>query len=714
MKLIVAILFYSLLSQSMLYADELKERKIIFDMGSKLIKKNDFKTLTELANKYMKNESRTSSGKWKLRLLYKGIFSTFNMDMTDKKYWNDLEKNILKWTKDYPNEPISHIVYGSLIYHKAWMYRGSSYAKNVKKNNWTLFYKELNKAKKYISDHKTIAFNDPQWYVLMLSIARGESLNEKLFEKLFDEALKKYPDYYPIYEYALHYMSPNWNNFTKEEIEKNAKRVLNISKDEDGTYARYYLMANDIIYRDSLFYSSNLDWSLLSKSIDKVLKKYPTQYNINNFAYLSCLSNNKDKTIELMNKITDKSILKIWKNNENFNRCNELDKNNKYTITTIKPNELYNHIQKNNTDKPQLFYFSSYKNNCKVCDINLFYKLEKDFKNKINFISVNLSPENKIYKFPYIYRNFYINSTPSLMLVYKKKIVRRIINVNLSNDNKYVKHMLNTTLLDLKNLSILEQFKELIVDKASYLNSNDTVRIVDYNYRANKNKYKARAYAVSLRKNRFAQGLQTIRVSTQEEANQLAMEECEQRRMQLEINDQCRLHSVGNKYVYESEKYNSSKVKQINKELTEISPKDVKKYIIKNSDTKPIFIHFKQINQNTSKPLIRLAKDYRNKMKFLLVNFDTINNNFNQELKKYFNLNTLSYSAIVYKKKIILINSRSHNEKYTIKQLRLQIKKIFLKLKENDTFTEFGKGINGNNYYRFNAELTTKINTSRY
>jgi hypothetical protein len=50
----------------------------------------------------------------------------------------------------------------------------------------------------------------------------------------------------------------------------------------------------------------------MSKSIDDVLAQYPDQWNINNFAYFSCLAGDKNKTRLLITQIQNEPILEVW------------------------------------------------------------------------------------------------------------------------------------------------------------------------------------------------------------------------------------------------------------------------------------------------------------------------------------------------------------------------------------------------------------------
>jgi len=60
----------------------------------------------------------------------------------------------------------------------------------------------------------------------------------------------------------------------------------------------------------------------MSKGIDDVLAKYPDQWNINNFAFFSCLAEDKAKSREIISKIQGGPISLAWFNDMRFyNAC---------------------------------------------------------------------------------------------------------------------------------------------------------------------------------------------------------------------------------------------------------------------------------------------------------------------------------------------------------------------------------------------------------
>jgi len=430
MKKIILIGFYLFFNYTLLYSGELDERNQIINQASELFQQGDYKTLSTLAKTFRKTEEKTSSGRYKLRFVYYGIFESIDI-VVKKKYnnsWDKFEKVLSQWTKSQPSDPISHITYVIFLTKKAWMYRGNNYAKNTPEENWLFFHTEVDKAIKYLIKHKDIASQDPHWYTTMLNLAKLDSWNRLLFYTIINEAINRYPHYYSIYSLTLYYLDPKWNGFTQVEIEEIAQLIFNVTKDKDGAYARYYLMVKDILGK--YISTSNLDinWKIMQNSMEKLVEKYPSEHNINNLAYFSCLANQGKIMKKYVNKILGKPILDIWKNQINFDTCKNFSQNNQeVNITTISPDKAIDYINNYRSEKPLVIYFSSYKKNDILKDFNKIEKLAKEYNNKVEFLSVNFYP-NKLFSYPNLIKRFHLKDLklPLSITLYKKKVILSI------------------------------------------------------------------------------------------------------------------------------------------------------------------------------------------------------------------------------------------------------------------------------------------------
>ena len=319
-KFLIGILI--LLFSSIALADELRTREEIENSAMALFISENFEILNSKGAAYLESQSRTSSGLWNLTLFYAGLSSIPNSKVTDPKYWSDLKTKVHRWTSIDEKLSFSHMVYVDILISEAWMYRGNGWAYKVRKEDWKPFYEKIEEAKTYLLRYEQLKKIDPRWYEQMLTIAKAQGWDLPEFYALLDEALSAHPQFYEIYFRAINYLQPKWHG-SAEEIEKFATYATKKSEayEGQGMYARIYWYVSQAEYGHKLFTKSKARWEQMKLGIDDVIKRYPDQWNINNFAVFSCLAKDKEMTKELMNMIEGRPIISVWKDGNFYDSC---------------------------------------------------------------------------------------------------------------------------------------------------------------------------------------------------------------------------------------------------------------------------------------------------------------------------------------------------------------------------------------------------------
>lgn len=322
MNNIISIFIFSAFLISGASANELEDRQIINDKVHTLFFSNNYSELNNLASSYLREEQRTSSGLWKLTLFYGGVKALPNEHVTTNNYWNDLESRSRKWIKFNPKSPTGHLAYASILLKHAWMFRGSGWGYQVRKEDWKPFHEYIEKARVVLEETKKISALDPEWYVLMIDVATAQGWESDKFQELMKEANKKYPYFYQIHFEAINYLTPKWHG-SKEDIEKFANEITSLTnkKEKSGMYSRIYWVASQYNYGNDLFTKSSVVWNKMSQSINDVIEQYPDQWNINNFAYFSCLAGDIKQTRKLIKLIEEKPIIEAWKDIDFYTQC---------------------------------------------------------------------------------------------------------------------------------------------------------------------------------------------------------------------------------------------------------------------------------------------------------------------------------------------------------------------------------------------------------
>lgn len=303
---------------------ELVDRQLIAEHFVTLFREEKFQQLEVEAYQYLSTQARTSSGLWKLTLLYSGSETTFSKQQKDRKFWDAAERRASKWISTRPASAMAHLVYATMLLNRGWSIRGVGYSESVRPEDWAPFRMHLDKARTHLEKHKAIASGDPFWYELMLDIATWQQWAEADFARLLDEALDRHPYFYQIYFAAIDYYVPKWGGNPKS-IESFARASLARTKSVEGfgMYARIYWYASQTEYDDTLFSDSLVDWNTMKLGIDDVLKRYPDQWNLNNFAWFACLARDRPKTAELIGRLKGPLMTEVWVDAASFQDCRD-------------------------------------------------------------------------------------------------------------------------------------------------------------------------------------------------------------------------------------------------------------------------------------------------------------------------------------------------------------------------------------------------------
>lgn len=323
-NIFAACIFLWLISLSA-YSGELEMRNEIENNVKKLFINDDFEELDTIADQYRNPHERTDSGLWKLTIFYSGFDAITTSNLKDEDYWDMLKGKVDKWIKLYPDSPTANIAKGIILTGYAWKIRGRSWARDVPEDAWKPFKENLIIAKEHMLKTKKIAARDPHWYVVAAYILNGLSEDKESFMKLVNEGLEKTPNYYQLYFAAIAYLVPKWHG-NKAEIEKFANQSVDRTKSSEGMgmYARIYWYASQTQYDERLFLDSDVLWKKMKQGIYDVLSAYPDSWNVQNFAFFSCLANDRKMTRMLIDKISGPVNMRAWQKPENYEYCRSI------------------------------------------------------------------------------------------------------------------------------------------------------------------------------------------------------------------------------------------------------------------------------------------------------------------------------------------------------------------------------------------------------
>ncbi len=301
------------------FAGELEDRRVISNQVGQIItdmnlgKEKGFSKLEAIGEAFRRNETRTSSGLWKLNLFYGGILGTYDFDVYEDNYVQMFEIFWDAYQAEIPTSPTPIIGKAKFYIALAWYYRGESYASDVSAPNMRRFIINMGKAEDVLFEGQTIGKTDPEWYATMLTVLGVQRARSADFNDVLWEGMQKYPDYYGIYFVAATHLERRWSgdDGLLDLFARYAMAHTAVNKGA-AVYTRIYWHIQGY-YGNQLFYRTDVDWDLMKLGILDILKEYPDEWNIQHFASFACNNFDGQMTEWLIDQMNEEPIEGAWK-----------------------------------------------------------------------------------------------------------------------------------------------------------------------------------------------------------------------------------------------------------------------------------------------------------------------------------------------------------------------------------------------------------------
>jgi len=244
-----------------------------------LLLAGDTHRFDELAAHYRASQERTSSGTWKLSLLYNSVDES-SFAPADSR-WQQLEALSETWLAKQPESATAVAMSARILFAHAWAWRIAVNADDMPPEHRQRYEQLIERARNVLDRHAGVAQQDPEWDTLRISIARQQGANTDAVLAMAERALQRWPYFYPIHNAAVNALLPRWGG-SRRAIQTYTKLALQYSRPLEGTeaYARiYYYIARTA--GDALDELNRMDgdFSTFQRSMGEILKKYPSAFN---------------------------------------------------------------------------------------------------------------------------------------------------------------------------------------------------------------------------------------------------------------------------------------------------------------------------------------------------------------------------------------------------------------------------------------------------
>ena len=187
-----------------------------------LFRKKEFSKLEGFIDYLIKNKVKSEDGVWFLERVY----DTFGVELKhNKKFYSILKE----WAEQSKHHSID-ILFALDSIHKAWLYRGSSWASTVSKNGWVKWKEYIVLAYENLVEAYKKQPNDPSIYstVFITLLGKRYILSQKykhlenvddIVKFYFDKANKIDPYHRAFVRQYSWYLTPRWHGSDKVFLE---------------------------------------------------------------------------------------------------------------------------------------------------------------------------------------------------------------------------------------------------------------------------------------------------------------------------------------------------------------------------------------------------------------------------------------------------------------------------------------------------------------
>lgn len=306
---------------------ELSQRSGLKLAVHRLYLAGDFAGLDRMAEDFRRTGERTPSGVWKLSVFYSAIYDLSDgLQRHDGKGWDQLFARLDTWRGKFPGQPTAYVAEGIALHAYASAQRPRQIVREASTGSDETFAIALRKARDWMETNKAIASSDPQYYVVRADIARAIGEEPDQFMALIDEGLDKTPGYYQLYFAGFDYFAASGEGDTDAQAARmeafaNSAVLRGKQTEGDALYARLYWHAFNGFYGNDLFHKTRADWTRMRNGLKEVVAQYPDAWNVNHFAYLSCLAGDRDTTRQVIAGMGEPPVLKVWQARAVFEGC---------------------------------------------------------------------------------------------------------------------------------------------------------------------------------------------------------------------------------------------------------------------------------------------------------------------------------------------------------------------------------------------------------
>ena len=286
------------------------------------IQARDYATLETVGNRWNQGRERLMEGTWKIGV----FFQAFSPG--DKQYRctaDEVFERLREWEQAYPGSILPRLIHADVMVDWAWIGRGINHPYRATAENQKIFEERLAQARQELAALHARRTECPEWYRIMLKVARAQGWSREEYDAVYDEAARFEPEYifYHYEKYA--YLMPHWYGRAGDDkafVESLLTRYPEGQAEEIYALLAWYLRREADEYLREIdgrfFPDMGFRWEPMKAGFERLRVRYPkSTYVVNGYAVFAGKASDWDTTQRLLLELGDKCDMDIWVTWEN-------------------------------------------------------------------------------------------------------------------------------------------------------------------------------------------------------------------------------------------------------------------------------------------------------------------------------------------------------------------------------------------------------------
>jgi hypothetical protein len=276
----------------------------------------DFEKLEALYARARQSHVRDAQGKRDIDHFRTGVARVFNgHDSDSSAYFAQLVHLTRSYAEAHSQSSLAHVLVARALYARAWAVRGGGYAREVPPPAMAAFAKDVRAAEQYLADHASAVMGDTTAHIYLLMIGRSAGWSHEKHWAVLRDALRRDPDEWGVYSEMMVTMLPKWGG-DADQLEAIAQDAVKRTEQTLGQamYAAVYMTAVDDFEAD-FFRQTHARWGKMKRAFDDLLAHYPDPINLNRYAMVACLAEDKPVAAKLLDDIGNAPVVREWGGN---------------------------------------------------------------------------------------------------------------------------------------------------------------------------------------------------------------------------------------------------------------------------------------------------------------------------------------------------------------------------------------------------------------